>query len=115
MEQREIKFRCWDKTRKEWQYFTLLELQQGQAAQFWSQLENWCQYTGLLDKNGKEIFEGDIVTIEGIKHQVKYLPGGYIASNLESGNITNFREMPNMEFETVEVISNIYEKPELLT
>ena len=59
---REIKFRAWDKIINEWVYFTLEELC-NEVGDF-SIMKNWCQYTGLKDNNGKEIFEGDIVVEE---------------------------------------------------
>ena len=58
---REIKFRAWDKIINEWVYFTLEELC-NEVGDF-SIMKNWCQYTGLKDKNGKgeEIYVGDLL------------------------------------------------------
>jgi uncharacterized phage protein (TIGR01671 family) len=74
------------------------------------------QFTGLTDKNGNKIFEGDIVKvttgIEGYKstyhsaiQEVKY--------NAESG-IAVFLPFDNSDMVEVEVIGNIYDNPELL-
>jgi uncharacterized phage protein (TIGR01671 family) len=61
--QREIKFRVWDGT--QWSHFTL-----GQSWTGWMQSvydehclngRKFCQSTGITDKNGVEIFEGDVI------------------------------------------------------
>lgn len=80
------------------------------------------QSTGLLDKNGKEIFEGDIVTngseIVDIKHHQTL--GFYtIIDGRESffGNsisIEGFEEDVEEFSEITEIIGNIYKNPELL-
>ena len=74
------------------------------------------QYTGLKDKNGKEIFEGDILLyLRKSKRIVSYKNGAFIRyygnyneyllydSFIEDGYLTDY-----------EVIGNIYENPELL-
>lgn len=62
----------------------------------------WMQFTGLLDKNGKEIYEGDIIRTNGILEKV----------TIEHGSFKP-RQMYVMA-QINEVIGNIYENPELL-
>lgn len=72
----------------------------------------WMQYTGLHDKNGKEIYEGDILSFEVFAYKtqgiVKYIENGFWLTN-EIGD----RYVPDLEYS--EVIGNIYENPELVS
>ena len=71
------------------------------------------QYTGLKDKNNKEIYEGDIVTLHNSKYKV-------IFNSKEAGFVLRDDEFEmNIPFtnnnnKRMEVIGNIYENPELL-
>ena len=71
------------------------------------------QFTGLLDKNGKKIFEGDIVDILTENEKigvVAYEDGGFLVN--ADGFCVDFHS--NINGTDLEVIGNIYDNPELL-
>lgn len=71
------------------------------------------QYTGLKDKNGNKIFEGDIVDILTENEEigvVTYEDGGYII--ISGGFFMDF--INNIYGTDIEIIGNIYDNPELL-
>jgi len=69
------------------------------------------QYTGLKDKNGKEIYEGDIVVEENLKrYVVKWEENTSSSSNSSSCGFCWSKE----DARYTEVIGNIYENPEFI-
>ena len=127
---REIKFRAWDKIHKEMSTWSSLY----DNPNLWEyilshneQFENWIgdivlmQYTGLKDKNGTEIYEGDILLFNNShngmnkkwKCVVKYRGGSFVCEYPVDGVYNHFDSW-NVPKVTWEVIGNIYENPELL-
>lgn len=88
----------------------------------WSIVFDVCQFTGLKDMNGNEIYEGDILkgTTKGNSDEILAIT--YV--KWDRGQFDLFTEMTSdswedalfnyMQFFDVEVMGNIYENPELL-
>ena len=113
---REIKFRCWSETRKEMRY-DILNI--GNFDNKWWKI---MQFTGLKDKNDKEIYEGDIFNCiyknDGCKH--KLLVVWYKDSACFKMKSYGECDQPNVtqtfsDMERQEVIGNIYENPEFVS
>lgn len=125
---REIKFRgqTWD---GEWVYGSFVDA--GSDTFIWKQQpirvnpETVGQYTGLKDKNGREIYEGDIVEVKDRRYELHGI--GIVEWDKENGlwmiyfpdtqGATMLRDWLPKEYEaslSIKVIGNVYENPELL-
>lgn len=75
------------------------------------------QYTGLTDNNGKKIFEGDVVKVEGfleLAFVVIYYNGGFKLKEIGSEDLFAYYITESMvEEELIEVIGNIHDNLEL--
>ena len=136
---REYKFRCWDTENKEMLKVQELDFKDtfygGRLSIRTDQYNDYfdiedmilMQYTGLKDKNGKEIYEGDIVLYQDWEQCYEgggndsFINKGIVEYN-ESNCCFNVTERATIDIEDVlyegnedlEVIGNIYDNPELL-
>jgi len=127
---REIKFRVWDKHTnsyihkdKETHYLPTVNVDEKTSKLSLiarDELYDIQLFTGLKDKNGKEIYEGDILNslykfdgCEGV-YEVFFVDGRFRPKR-HGEHQQKFVEITNRDLEHCEIIGNIYENPEFLT
>ncbi len=115
---REIKFRAWDEKGK--QMIENEELMFSGADGFYAMDENGIdfpfdkimQYTGLKDKNGKEIYEGDILAQGEMKAEVVYEERSFEACCQSDDGTGSWNLLGTRKW--AEVIGNVFENPNLI-
>jgi hypothetical protein len=116
MKTRELKFRAWYNVQKKFEYFELhnifvsdrLLCQHSYPVQ---------QFTGMLDKNGKEIYEGDIIKGTfyiglGVIKGIFYIDPGSKMTNTATVQWTNEEgyQWNYWDLTTIEIVGNIFEQ-----
>lgn len=122
---RDIKFRAWDKFNKRFGYFQLqanllstptenfMSVQKNDGQLRFPEIEGWQEFTGLKDKSGKEIYEGDIVMSGGVR-KIEWEGGSFWAKSITPPGNYPLHFITYQAKIEIEVIGNIYGNPELL-
>lgn len=127
---REIKFRAWDKELEEWTNYSISNIN-GNIIDFYNKEEGFwesdregeqftlCQYTGLKDKNNREIYEGDVIKAISFARWVgvaKYSDENqaFIFDDLDKKYRGKSTVFMNQFDDGFEILGNIYENPKLL-
>jgi len=127
---REIKFRAWDKGLKRMIYLSEPTVENDDFSGIIFKLRDYfvsafssdriedleiMQYTGLRDKNGREVYEGDIVRFKDWWDEEMVGEVRYSEKDMAFTIVNDFWDgFPMMYADDLEVIGNIYENPELL-
>lgn len=114
------KFRAWDKELQTMLDISLMDFKNGiLVGEHWKFGETnsmsfdeieLMESTGLKDKNGKEVFEGDVVKCNGLLGTIESFKAMWICSFVKYNNY----QKVGFFAQEIEVVGNIYENSELL-
>ena len=106
---RDLMYRQWQPALKKFHYWGYLEGDDTFACPIHGDSQ---QFTGLFDKNNKEIFEGDIVTLAHGEYKgtnkIRFINGAFLDGDYPLADV-DFKDGAELE-----IIGNIYSNPELL-
>ena len=122
---RELKFRIWDTNAKQWLILNAADLRfyldGGRILSLEMTGLIFQQYTGLNDKNGREIYEGDILFCSAEQMCANNTPIQYksdyyavVEYNPPSFVLHDIAKMSPVHWNGCEVVGNIFENPELI-
>lgn len=117
---KEIKFRAWVEKFKEMYIVKMIDLQKEIAYFDKYNYRSFydidpMQYTGLKDKNNKEIYEGDILSDGNNEKPYKVIfENGSFRAEFEGDFEEYSFDLINIVAQGCEVVGNIYENPELM-
>ena len=124
---RDIYFRAWDKKLKELTNYSISDI----FIEFYNKdTDSWeidregerftlCQYTGLKDKNNREIYEGDVIKAISFARWIGVVEysdenQAFIFDDLDKKYRGKSTVFMNQFDDGFEILGNIYENPELL-
>lgn len=118
------RYRAWDKETKTMNGMAEIYRNRNQEIELRPRDENiiLMQSTGLVDKNGKEIFEGDIIAngkdVMCMKRHntlgFYVVQKGKVQLAADGMDLEEFEEDAKEIADSIEIIGNVYENPELL-
>ena len=116
---REIKFRAWDSKQNYMAYQGTPDLETLQSFMYHFGDSELMQYIGVKDKDGKDIYEGDILQYKEDTHLFNWLveskDGQYVIVNIGvRGYLGDRFPITKYTFGDRHIIGNIYETPKLL-
>lgn len=126
---RDIRFRCWDNVNECMRPVYMLHFTDDEPMNIQTSMQEWIngkdailmQFTGLKDKNGKEIYEGDVMHYKPYVNnsnyeanmEVKFNDGAFYLSQ-GVGKTYEICAAAINSCAVMEVIGNVWEHPELL-
>ena len=105
---RVLKFRGWDKSDNSG-FYNHISLEEMIRCDF-----EIMQFTGLLDKNGAQIFEGDLFDYKGQIVIVEYVDDMFHLKSTKYKNLSPGNYRLNTIGPRLEILGNIHQQPELL-